>query len=38
MPFFLDAIERLISPLFFSSMKDAFIINALNCNVRYFVQ
>ena len=29
MPIFLDAIERLISPLFSSSMKDAFIINAL---------
>ena len=38
MPIFLDAIERLISPLFSSSMKDAFIINALNCNVLYFVQ
>ena len=35
---FLDAIERLIGPLFSSSMKDAFIINALNCNVLYFVQ
>ena len=38
MSIFLDSIERLISPLFSSSMKDAFIINALNCNVLYFVQ
>ena len=37
-PIFLDAIERLISPLFSRSMKDAFIISALNCNVLYFVQ
>ena len=35
---FLDAIERLICPLFSSSVKDAFIIIALNCNVLYFVQ
>ena len=33
MPIFLDVIEGLISPLFSSSMKDAFIISALNCNV-----
>ena len=30
---FLDAIERLICPLFSSSVKDAFIIIAINCNV-----
>ena len=29
MSIFLDAIERLISPVCFSSMKDAFIISAL---------
>ena len=47
---FLDAIERLSicdiidkplrrwSELFSSLMNDVFIINALNCNVLYFVQ
>ena len=50
MPIFLDAIERLSvydiidkplhrwSFLFASSMKDVFTINALSCNVLYFVQ
>ena len=49
MPIFLDAIERLSicnidkplhkwSSIFSSSMKDVFIINALNCNALYFVQ
>ena len=49
-PIFLDLIERLSicniidkplrkwSSLFSSSMKDVFIINVLNCDVRYFVQ
>ena len=49
MPIFLDAIERLCicniidkplhkwSFLFSSLLKDVFIINALNCNVLYFV-
>ena len=50
MPVFLDLIERLsicniidkplrkLSSSFSSSMKVVFIINALNCNVLYFVQ
>ena len=34
----IDKPLRKLSSLFSSSMKDDFIINALNCNVLYFVQ
>ena len=34
----IDKPLRKLSSIFYSSMKDDFIINALNCNALYFVQ